>query len=133
MRQYQVPQFIDIEDKIVGPLTLKQFLYLVVGGAIVVIAYYSLHFVFFIIVALPVGLFALALAFWKVNGVPFTKISMNALNYFIKPHLYLWKQLPPEAPKLKTATEDPITKVPAITESKLQDLAWSLDIKDKLE
>ena len=27
-----VPQFIDVEDRVIGPLTIKQFLYLLAGG-----------------------------------------------------------------------------------------------------
>lgn len=135
MRQYQVPQFIDIEDKIIGPLTIRQFIYLVGGGAVVVLFYYTLNFFFFILAAIPVGLLASALAFYTVDGIPFRKVILNAIGYFIKPHLYIWKQLPPEkkkaaAPQPKAGTT--LLKTPVLSESKLQDLAWSLDVKEKL-
>ena len=32
--QFQVPQFIDVENKIIGPLSLRQFLYLAGAGLI---------------------------------------------------------------------------------------------------
>ncbi len=136
MRQYQVPQFIDIEDKIIGPLTIRQFVYLVGGGAIVVMAYYTLNFFFFILVAAPVAMLALALAFYTVNGIPFRKVLFNAITYFTKPHLYIWKQRRPEKKKISPQPEKKeisLLKTPTLSESKLQDLAWSLDIKEKLE
>jgi hypothetical protein len=134
MRQYQVPQFIDIEDKIIGPLTIKQFLYLVAGGGICVIAYYLFNFIFFLIITAPVALLALALAFVKINGVPFAKLLSGMITYLLKPHLYLWKQLPPEKKSIAAAEaeQEPLGKVPTLTDSKLQDLAWSLDIKEKI-
>ena len=135
MRQYQVPQFIDIEDKIIGPLTLRQFLYLATAGAIGLISYYILNFFVFILITAPVAMLALALAFFKVNGVPFPKVMSNMIAYITKPHLYIWKQRPPEKKKstLLAPTAINIPKVPTLTESKLQDLAWSLDIKEQVE
>lgn len=136
MRQYQVPQFIDIEDRIIGPLTLKQFLYLVAGAGVAVLAFYMLPLIISILVIIPAGALALSLAFLKINGVPFPKIMASYLNYATKPHLYIWKQTP-VAPKAAAVPAQEkaggFDKVPTLTESKLQDLAWSLDIKDKSE
>jgi hypothetical protein len=90
MKQFQVPQFIDIEDKIIGPLTLKQFLYILGGGAVVVIARaLFVSFLFYIISLFAVGA-SFALAFYKVNGVPFPKIIMAAFSYFSKPNHFLF-------------------------------------------
>jgi len=41
--QFNVPQFIETEDKLIGPFTLKQFLYLAAGGALLVFAWYFLR------------------------------------------------------------------------------------------
>ena len=136
MRQYQVPQFIDIEDRIVGPLTLKQFLYLVGGGGIVAFSIYTLPIIISILIALPISALSLSLAFVKINGIPFPKVLGSYVNYLTKPHLYIWKQLPEKATAkraMSSAPEEPLSKVPTLTESKLQDLAWSLDIKDKTD
>ena len=134
MRQYQVPQFIDIEDKIVGPLTIRQFIYLAVGGAISVIAFYILNLFFFVLVAAPVIVLSLAMAFLKINGVPFPKVTTDGLNYLAKPRLYIWKQLPPERKSSAGESRTNTTaKIPKLTESKLQDIAWSLDIKEKFD
>lgn len=136
MRQYQVPQFIDIEDKIIGPLTIHQFLYFLAAGVVCVMAYYTLTFILFIIIAATALGLAAAFAIYKVDGVPFSKIALNAIDYFSKPRLYLWKQLPPARANTNVATqgnEKTEMKIPTLTESKLQDLAWSLDIKEKME
>lgn len=135
MQQFQVPQFIDVEDKIIGPFTLRQFLYLLGAGAVAVIARaLFVPFLFYIITIIAVG-FSLALAFYKVDGVPFPKILMSAFSYFSKPHLYIWKQeeIKKESPLDKLSEQPTQFKVPKTSESKLEDLAWSLDIKEKME
>ena len=92
MAQFQVPQFIEIEDKIIGPLTLKQFLYLTAGAALLFILYFFLTFVPWFIVALIIAPLALALAFLKINGRPFIYFLMSAIGFIFKPKLYLWKK-----------------------------------------
>lgn len=67
--QYSVPQFIDIEDKIIGPLTLKQFLILLFGG-LILFFYWSIFkagIIFFVLALPTIGFFAM-LAFAKFNG-----------------------------------------------------------------
>ena len=58
--QFQVPQFIEVEDKIVGPLTFKQFIYLAGGGGVIAILYAFLPLFFVILLGIPVAAFALA-------------------------------------------------------------------------
>ncbi len=135
MKQFQVPQFITVEDKVVGPFTVKQFLY-VAGGAIIVgIAYKFLQAFLFFPIAAVVGSLAAALAFLKINETPFPIVVRNAFLYLTRPHLYIWKQ---EARKKPTAAdtakkqEPGIKSMPKLSESKLSDLAWSLDIEEKM-
>jgi len=135
MAQYQVPQFIEIEDKIFGPLTLKQFLYLAGGGGLCLVFFTLLPLWLAIPLMLPVIGFAAALAFYQVNGRPFIMAVEHAFSYFFGNKLYLWK--PRTATKSATGQaatklETPsILAVPALSESKLKDLAWSLNIKDR--
>jgi hypothetical protein len=135
--RFQVPQFIDVEDKIFGPLTLKQFLYLAGGGAAIFILYTFLPFFLFVLLALPIGGFFLALAFYKVNGQPFIRVVENALIYFLKSKIYLWKK---REAKIKRETQEEkgrekkqVVYQPKLTRRKLEDLAWSLDIKKRFE
>ena len=55
--RFQVPQFIDIEDKIFGPLTFKQFVYLAGGGGLAFLIYKSVPFM----LALPLMLAVIGL------------------------------------------------------------------------
>lgn len=90
--QFQIPQFIEIEDKIAGPFSLRQLLFVVGGGIITFLAFTMLPF----FGALVIGLIALggslSLALVKVNGQPLTRIAFAAAGFFWKPRLYLWKR-----------------------------------------
>ena len=134
MRQFLVPQFIDVEDKIFGPLTLKQFVYLLGGVASVFILYVFLPLFLALIVGLPVAAFAFALAFYKVNNQPFINVAANAISHYTKARLYIWrkKEAGTEKPADVKTTEIKLV-VPKMTESKLKDLAWGLDVKEKVK
>jgi len=138
--RYQVPQFIEIESKIFGPLTLKQFIYLLGGAGIIFIFYVILPFFLLILFAIPVAGFSLALAFYKVNNRPFIKVLENAFKYFFSSRLYLWKKIQPKVqfqpkiqPQSKVGEAVQPVYVPKFTQSKLKDLSWSLDIREKVE
>ncbi|HCM43932.1 TPA: hypothetical protein DIS55_03200 [Candidatus Kaiserbacteria bacterium] len=134
--QFQVPQFIEIEDKIFGPLTFKQFIY-VAGGAG---ACYLLWRVLPLLLAAPlilgVGGLAAALAFMKLNGRPFILALENGFFFLIKTKLYLWnnEQKTRKVEEHSAKPEDVATQVyvPKLSESKLRELAWSLDIKERI-
>ena len=69
--QYSVPQFIEIEDKLIAGLTLKQFLF-ILGGGLLTLGIWSIFkfsFIFFLF-GLPVAIVSLAMAFGKFNGRP---------------------------------------------------------------
>jgi hypothetical protein len=110
--RFQVPQFTDVEDKIIGPLTLKQFIYL--AGSI------GICVVFFT--------FGAALAFYKVNNQPFIKITESFVKYFFTSKLYIWRNEEKEVGKMPEAPVHP-SHVPKLSQSKLKDLAWSLGVK----
>ncbi len=136
-QQFQVPQFITVEDKILGPLTLKQALIVGAGVGIIIVAKLLFNAFIFVPLAIIVGAATGALAFLKINDQPLTAFVKNALAFYIlRPRLYTWTQKKPE----RTAATSPrkqdglkIQALPKITESKLSDLAWSLDIKSKEE
>ena len=132
--RFQVPQFIDIEDKIFGPLTIKQFIYLAGGGGLCFIIF---RFIPYLILVIPLDLivigFSLAMAFFKVNNKPLINVLQSAFGYFLSSKLYLWKKkdIAPEKTKEGNNSSSPLY-VPKLSESKLHDLAWSLDIKENL-
>lgn len=130
--RFQVPQFIEIEDKIIGPLTIKQFLYLAGGGAACFIIYRFLPFLIAILIIMPVGGFALALAFYKVNNKPFIHSLEAAFHFLLAQKLYIWKKNPKEAVHKENEVGYNSLFVPKLSESKLRDLTWSLDVKESL-
>lgn len=131
--QYQVPQFIEIEDKIFGRLTFKQFVYLVGGGAISYMSYRFMIFPFYLLVAIPMLSFSLALAFYKVNNRPFIDMVESAVKFFLQAKLYIWNKKEKE---IKKATALPTSNntmyIPKLSDSKLRDLTWSLDIHETI-
>ena len=86
--QYKVPQNIDIQDKIFGPFTLAQFLYMLGGGAIIYILFAALgstNFTLFVVVSLPIALLTIALVLVKVNDRSFLTFVGYALMYVFDP------------------------------------------------
>ncbi len=135
--RFQVPQFTEIEDKIFGPFSFKQFIYLIGGVGAIVILYSFLPLFLTILFGIPVGLFSLALAFYKINNQPFIKTVENFLRYTTSSRLYLWQKQPYSAKTTKSKEEKRNTAtdiyMPKLTKNKLGDLAWSLDIKEKVK
>ncbi len=135
--QFQVPQFIEVEDKIFGPLTLKQFVYLAGGGAAVFLLWIILPFFLFIVLAIPLAVFSVALAFYQLHGQPFIKVVENAFNFYIGSKVYTWRKKERVIKREKVADESSKQQdeaaIPKLTKRKLDDLAWSLDIKKNLD
>ena len=133
--RYQVPQFIEVEDKIFGPLTFKQFVYIVGGAGMAFVFYKFLNIVIAIpFVAGSLGL-GFALAFYKVNGKPFINVMESAFKYALASKLYIWRKINKKT-EAKTAALNPAQSasifVPKLSDSKLKDLTWSLDINETL-
>ncbi len=131
--RYQVPQFIEVEDKIFGPLTLKQFLYVSGGAAIGFILWSSLPQFLALLIGIPVVGFFMALAFYQSNGRPFVNTVESAVKYFFATKLYIWKK-EEKKPSAKKTEENTHTElyVPKLSDSKLKELTWSLDINEKI-
>jgi hypothetical protein len=90
--RFEVPQFIEIEDKIIGPLTWRQFVYVAGGVGIITILYLSLPFLIAVIIGLPIGVLSASLAFHRVNNRPFSIFLESLVAYTTKKKLYLWKR-----------------------------------------
>jgi hypothetical protein len=90
--QYEVPQFIEVEDKIFGPLTWRQFLYLGGGVGAAVVMFFMLPLIFFVIFGIPLAILASALSFYPVNNRPFSYFLEAFLTYASSPKLYLWRK-----------------------------------------
>ena len=130
--KYQVPQFIEVEDKLFGPLTLKQFIYLVGAGGFLFLSIRILPLFIALLVALPVVALGLALAFYNMNDKPFIFTLEAAFKYFISSKLYIWRKEPKEK-KVVVEKKETQVYIPKLSSSKLSDLSWELDIKEKIE
>lgn len=90
MQQFTVPQFIDVEDKIFGPITVRQFVILLVDGLFLFICYKLADLVLFVLLLAIFGGAGLIIAFAKINGQPFHYAMLNFLQTMSKPTLRVW-------------------------------------------
>lgn len=79
--KFQVPQFIETETKIIGPFTLRQFLWIAGGAVVIFLLNFLLPPGFFILVSLFVAAIALAFAFYKIEGIPLANYLGRAISY----------------------------------------------------
>ncbi len=89
--KFQVPQFIETETKIIGPLTLKQFLFVAGGVSMTALAYIMLSGILFAVVALLVISFFGSLAFVKIDGQPFLNYLAYMLAYMLGSKRYIYR------------------------------------------
>lgn len=136
--RFPVPQFIDIEDTIVGPFTAKQSLYL---GTACMVAFLA-SMIFNLGVAALIGLIALgvgiAFSFYKPNGRPLTVYMTNIFLFSTKPNLYLWRRDPEGLVIKRAIKKEPMGKGrnverKIVTRSRLLELAWMIDTRQSLD
>lgn len=131
--QYNVPQFVDVEDKIIGPLTLKQFLTLLVGG-IFCFLYWSIFKnsgMFIVLSLVTIGVFG-AFAFVKLNGRPLTANIFSIIQFLLSSKTRVFQKIGERAwamPAKKIQKEEMTKQMEETTESRLNKLAYFLDQK----
>ena len=90
MQQFVVPQFIDVEAKIIGPITAPQFLILLSATLVIALFYRLLHFTPFLIVTVIILGLAGTFAFAKINGRPFHYFVLSLLQTTRRPSVRVW-------------------------------------------
>ncbi len=94
MLQYKIPQNVEVEDKIVGPLTMKQLIICAVGGGIAYVLFLALSKTYFIEIWLPpvglVSIITLAIAFLQIRGIKFTKWIFLMIEAMVNPNKRIW-------------------------------------------
>jgi hypothetical protein len=137
MAQFSVPQFTEVEDKIIGSLTLRQFFILFGGGVIIIILYRALpSFFLFIVLALPIAGATVLAAFGKYNGKPIYTIAIFAFSYFSEPHSFVFRrqvETPRAAAKKREALPPARTLTSEERLSRLHKLTYVLDQEHKAE
>ena len=131
--QFRVPQFIDIEDKVFGPFTLKQFGYMAGAGGLsfLIWTFIPVKIVAVMLIAPVAGLF-LALAFVKYNNRSFGEILESAFTYYTGAKIYTWKQ--PIIEKNQTSVDELVANtqkeiiISKTNRDKIHDLSLGLDV-----
>ena len=134
--RFKVPQFLEIEDKIFGPFTFREFVYLAGGAGLCFILYRLLGVYLGAIPILAVAGLSLMLTFYKPNNKPFVNMLEASFNYIFKNKLYIWKRRKGAVGAEKQSdaqSELSMTdrgNIVKLGGNKLRDLAWSLDVLD---
>lgn len=92
MEQIIVPQFLDAEDKIFGPITVRQFIELMIAGMLCFVFYKIFDFTLFVVASLVVFFIALIIAFAKINGQNFHDFALNFIQTLKSPKLKVWRK-----------------------------------------
>lgn len=132
--QSSVPQYIDVEDKIVGPFTWKHIGWLFGMCAVLLVMYTVFDFQLFLIAGGPTALAFLAFAFYRPSGMPMVKFVFHGLFFLFRPKVSLWER-PVHVSSAPTvvmkrpgsAVVDSSRESQKITEEKLRVLAAVLD------
>jgi len=89
---FNVPQYIDVEDKIAGPFTAKQLLWMFGMGAAILLLWGFLEKTAFYMAAVPVVIIFLALAFYRPYNQPLLSFVIHSIMFVFRPKLYSWKR-----------------------------------------
>ena len=90
MQQFTVPQFIDVEDKIFGPITARQFIIMMVGFMLIGVCYKIFDFALFVFLGIMIFGISGIFAFFKINGMPFHYFILNFIQTTKYPNLRIW-------------------------------------------
>jgi len=138
MLQYKIPQNVGIEDKIVGPFSLRQLIILAIGAGIsytlfaITSRIYELNILEYILIAFP-ALFALAAAMLKIHNVTFIKYILLMLEFAIKPKKRMWDHrgisalVAPDLSEKKAKAKEEVTEEKGKKNVNLRDLSATLD------
>ena len=133
MHQFTVPQFIDVEDKIIGPITTRQFIILLVDALFIFILFKILAFIPFVIAAVLMFALGGTIAFVRINGQPFHFFLLNILQTWRSPNIQIWdKRVPDTLLRAKGKVAAPLLSVSAprkeaLISSRLAEIALTVD------
>ncbi|MBI4652630.1 PrgI family protein [Candidatus Kuenenbacteria bacterium] len=131
MNQFAVPQFISVENKIIGPITTRQFVLFLLAAFLIFICYKLSDFSLFLLEAVIIlGTISL-FAFYKPNGQLFHIFLIAFIKTLRKPALRIWKKEKLNYKQIKKVVElkkiEPIIIKPSIRQAKLSELTLIVD------
>lgn len=134
MNNFVVPQFIDVEAKILGPITLRQFVISLIGGGGIVLSYKLLDTGGFIIALLLIGGVVFLFGFFKINGRPFHLFLLSVMEVIKRPGIRVWRSTPETQVKevankgdIGSMTEMKEKEDETVIKSRLQELTLVVD------
>lgn len=89
---FNVPQFIDVEDKIAGPLTWRQLLWMIGMLITLLVLYNTIGITAFYIIGIPLILLFVALAFYRPQGVPLIVFLFHGFSFLFRPKIAVWER-----------------------------------------
>lgn len=126
---FNVPQFIDIEDKIVGPLTAKQMGWLAMGGVVALVCYSLLDQSAFWLSAIIIAVIFGALAFYRPYNQPLIKFILSSISFVTRPKIYIWKRVSEKTAKSSAKKQTAVLKIDKknVDSRKIEDVSKMLD------
>ena len=104
MAQYKVPQDVEADDKLIGPFSFRQFVYLLVAGGLIALAVGLFQlFPLLAIIPVPFAFFFLALALPLKKDQPMETYLAAIVSYYLKPRTKVWMPGQKESTILITA------------------------------
>ena len=128
-----VPQFVDVEDKIAGPLTWRQLLWMIAMGAVLLVLFTTFGTTLAIVFGIPVVLLFIALAFYKPNGFTLSSFIGQAVLFLFRPKVAVWERpaMPMVSVKLRSENKEskasPVQPEKRLTRDTLKELARIMD------
>lgn len=93
MQQFVVPQFIDVEGKIIGPITTRQFVLILIGGLLIFVTFRFTNFTIFLFSTVFIVIFVVIFGFVKVNSRPIHQFLINVFKtIFGRPLIRAWQR-----------------------------------------
>lgn len=130
MQQFTVPQFIDVEDKIIGPITVRQFIIMLVTVLLIAACFKLFDFALFLLLSIVLFSVGCIFAFVKINGAPFHYFSLNLVQTLKKPRLRVWRKDDTLVNALEIEDPAPAAAAPArrqYSASRLNELSLIVD------
>lgn len=88
--RFQLPQFIETEIKIIGPFTIKQFLWVAAGTVFLFLDFSLFKGIMAIIIAVPIAGIAGAFAFARIDNMPLLNYFANMLFFSFGSKKYIY-------------------------------------------
>ena len=132
MQQFTIPQFIDVEDKIIGPITTRQFIIMLAGFLFMGTSYKLFDFSLFLTIAVLIFIAVIAFSFVKINGRPFHFFLLNLVQTFKRPKIRVWNHTFKKTEREEETAPPVVSYAPPVksyTASRLAELSLIVDTK----